>query len=137
MTGGGATAAGGSGPGDGRAARPQGQEQQQPVMVISTYPDRAEASKAAEAIVGSRLAACANISEVSSFYWWDGAVVRDEREQIVIFKTTSHRKDDLKDEISRTHPYDVPEIAEVHVRDINGPYMRWLASSTGVAGRGR
>ena len=106
-------------------------------MVISTYPGRAEASKAAAAIVGSRLAACANISEVSSFYWWDGKMVKDEREQIVIFKTTSHRKDDLKDEIGRTHPYDVPEIAEVHVRDINGPYMRWLASSTGVAGSGR
>ncbi len=102
-----------------------------PAMIVSTYPDMDAASKAATDLVRDGLAACVNVSEVSSFYSWEGKLMTGEREQIAIFKTTLSRKEDLKEAISRTHPYDVPEIAEISVSDINGPYMRWLACSTG------
>ena len=100
-----------------------------PAMIISTYPDRDAASKAAAELVRAGLAACVNVSEISSFYWWDGKMVTDEREQIAIFKTTSDVKEALKEMIQKTHPYDVPEIAEISVSDVNAPYLEWLASS--------
>ncbi len=102
----------------------------EPAIIVSTYPDKAAAAGAAAALVGSGLAACVNISEISSFYSWEGKMVEDEREHIAIFKTTSDRKEELKERIGTTHPYDVPEIAEIAVSDINEPYMRWLAAST-------
>lgn len=102
----------------------------EPAIIVSTYPDKVAAAGAAAALVGAGLAACVNISEISSFYSWEGKMVEDEREHIAIFKTTSDRKEELKGRIGATHPYDVPEIAEIAVSDINGPYMRWLAAST-------
>lgn len=102
----------------------------EPAIIVSTYPDKAAASGAAADLVGAGLAACVNISEISSFYSWGGKMVEDEREHIAIFKTTSDRKEELKERIGSTHPYDVPEIAEIAVSDVNGPYMRWLAAST-------
>lgn len=102
----------------------------EPAIIVSTYPDKAAASGAAADLVGAGLAACVNISEIFSFYSWEGKMVEDEREHIAIFKTTSDRKEELKERIGATHPYDVPEIAEIAVSDINGPYMHWLAAST-------
>ena len=103
---------------------------QNPAIIVSTYPDKDAVSKAATEIVGAGLAACVNVSEISSFYAWDGRMMSDQKEQIAIFKTAADRKEELKEMISRTHPYDVPEIAEVQVSDINIPYMQWLESST-------
>ena len=103
-------------------------------MIVSTYPSRDAVSNAATDAVRSGLAACVNVSEISSFYSWEGKMITDEREQIAIFKTTSGRRKRLKELIAKTHPYEVPEIAEIAVRDINGPYMRWLESSTGGSG---
>lgn len=111
-------------------ARKSNSESQNPIMIVSTYPDKTAASKAATHLVKAGLAACVNVSEISSFYSWKGEIISDQKEQIAIFKTTTARKKDLKEEINRTHPYDVPEIAEISISDINGPYMRWLESST-------
>ena len=36
----------------------------------------------------------------------------------------------LKKEITETHPYDVPEIAEIDVTSINKSYLNWLIEST-------
>jgi len=98
-----------------------------PVMIISTYPDRETVSKIASELVGAGIAACVNISAVSSFYSWKGEVVEGEAEHLAIFKTTSGRRTDLKKRIGETHPYDVPEIAEIPISDINEPYLRWMS----------
>ena len=104
-------------------------------MIISTYPaDKKALTRLASELVREGAAACVNISEVSSFYSWGGEVVEDEREQIAIFKTTSDRKAALKERIRQTHPYDVPEIAEIRISDMNEPYLRWMASAGAAAG---
>ena len=102
-------------------------------MIVSTYPDKDTVSKIASKIVQEGTAACVNVSEISSFYSWDGKLVEDEGEQIAIFKTVSSKKSALKERIRQTHPYDVPEIAEIHVSDINEPYLRWMASASSGA----
>lgn len=99
-------------------------------MMVSTYPDADTISEIAAKVVKNRLAACVNVSAVSSFYSWDGKIMTNEQEQIAIFKTTSDRKDALKEVIKKTHPYDVPEIVEISVSDVNQSYLSWLISST-------
>ena len=103
-----------------------------PVIIVSTYPDTDAISDIASKAVGAKLAACVNISNIRSFYSWDGKIMTDEPEQIAIFKTTSDRKAQLKEMIMQTHPYDVPEIAEIPMCDINNSYMNWLVSSTRI-----
>jgi len=99
------------------------------VVIISTYPDKKSISKIAREFVKNKIVACVNISKISSIYSWKGKV-EDTSEYIAIFKTTTKNKKLLKQKIKETHPYDVPEIAEIDVTSINDSYLKWLTEST-------
>jgi len=100
-----------------------------PVVIISTYPDKKSISKIAKEFVKNKTVACVNISKISSIYSWKGKV-ENASEYIAIFKTTTKNKKLLKQKIKDTHPYDVPEIAEINVKSINDSYLKWLVEST-------
>jgi len=100
-----------------------------PGVIISTYPDKKSISKIAREFVKNKIVACVNISKISSIYSWKGKV-EDTSEYIAIFKTTTKNKKLLKQKIKETHPYDVPEIAEIDVTSINDSYLKWLIEST-------
>jgi periplasmic divalent cation tolerance protein len=97
-------------------------------VIISTYPDKKSISKIANVLVKNKLAACVNITKISSVYSWQGKIENAD-EFLAVFKTTQKNKLRLKKEIKKTHPYKVPEIAELSV-DINKPYLQWLVGST-------
>jgi len=99
------------------------------MVIISTYPDKKSISKIAREFVKNKIVACVNISKISSIYSWKGKV-EDTSEYIAIFKTTTKNKKLLKQKIKETHPYDVPEIAEIDVTSINDSYLKWLIEST-------
>ena len=100
-----------------------------PVIIVSTYPDQKTVKKTANELVKKRLAACVNISKISSIYSWKGKI-EDTSEFLAIFKTTQKNKNSLKKAIKKMHPYDVPEIAEIDVLSVNQPYLKWLIEST-------
>ena len=101
----------------------------QPIMIVSTYPDKKSISKIANKLVKSKIAACVNVTKISSIYSWQGKIENTD-EYLAVFKTTQKNKKKLKAEIKNTHPYKVPEIAELNVTDINKPYLQWLIDST-------
>ncbi|MFB5607962.1 MAG: divalent cation tolerance protein CutA [Candidatus Nitrosomaritimum yanchengensis] len=100
-----------------------------PVVIISTYPNKKSISKIANELVKSRIVACVNISNISSIYSWKGKV-ENSSEYLAIFKTTTKNKTLLKKKIKETHPYDVPEIAEIDVASIDKSYLKWMIQST-------
>lgn len=100
-----------------------------PVLIVSTYPDKHSLSKVANQLVRSRVAACVNISRVSSVYLWKGKV-ENSSEYMGLFKTTQKNREALKEKIRSTHPYKVPEIAEIDIASVNKPYLDWLVEST-------
>jgi len=100
-----------------------------PVVIISTYPDKKSISKIAKEFVKNKTVACVNISKISSIYSWKGKI-EDTSEYIAIFKATTKNKKLLKQKIKDTHPYNVPEIAEIDVTSINDSYLKWLVEST-------
>ena len=100
-----------------------------PVIIISTYPDKKSISKIANQLVKNKIVACVNTSKISSIYSWKDKV-ENNSEYIAIFKTTTKNKTILKNKIKETHPYDVPEIAEIDVISINKSYLNWLVEST-------
>jgi periplasmic divalent cation tolerance protein len=52
-------------------------QQDQAVMIYTTYPSVVEAEEAGRALVERRLCACVNIlPRMISHYWWNGAVER-------------------------------------------------------------
>ena len=99
------------------------------VILISTYPNKKSITKIAKELVKNKTSACVNIAKISSIYSWEGKI-ENTSEYLAIFKTTAKNKQFLKKKIQETHPYDVPEIAEVDVTSINKPYLNWLVEST-------
>ena len=100
-----------------------------PVIIVSTYPDKKSILKISNELVRNKIVACVNITKISSVYAWKGKI-ENESEYLALFKTTSKNKKILKEKIKSTHPYDVPEIAEIDVTSINKPYLDWLVNST-------
>ena len=100
-----------------------------PVLIISTYPNKKSILKISNDLIKNKIVACVNISKIDSVYSWNGKI-QNSSEYIAIFKTISKNKIKLKKEITETHPYDVPEIAEIDVTSINKSYLNWLIEST-------
>ncbi len=98
-------------------------------MIVSTYPNKKSISKIANNLVKEKLVACVNMTKISSVYSWQGKIENAD-EFLAIFKTTQKNKAKVKNQIKITHPYKVPEIAEIQVNSINKPYLAWLVEST-------
>ena len=104
-------------------------------IVVSTTFDAREAAEAmAQELVERRLAACAQLTPVTSFYRWKGRHERAE-EVLLAAKTSAERSQELVDFISRHHPYEVPEILVTPVIGGGEPYLRWLTEATAAAHR--
>ncbi len=99
------------------------------IVLVSTYPDKKSISQIAHVVVEQKLAACVNYTKINSIYSWKGKI-EDAEEFLALFKTTSKSKQKLKEEIAKSHPYDVPEIVEIKMDDVSVPYMKWLEEST-------
>lgn len=95
-------------------------------IVISTYPNLKSAENSISQIIKEkRLAACANLIKIDSRYIWKDQFEKSE-EYLVLFKTTKKKVILLKKEIEDKHPYDIPEIIELPVLDVNNNYLQWL-----------
>ena len=100
-----------------------------PTIIVSTYPDKKSINKISRELVKTRIVACVNITKISSIYAWEGKI-ENTSEYLALFKTTDKNKKILKEKIKSSHPYEVPEIAEINVDSINKPYLKWLVEST-------
>ena len=99
------------------------------LVVLMTAPDRDEASRIAELLVNSRLAACVQIlPEVQSVYRWKGEVERNT-EILLLAKTTSDKFDELDRAVREIHSYDTPEIVALPVNAASESYLNWLLAS--------
>ena len=100
---------------------------QKMIMAVSTYPDKATATKIATMLVKEGVAGCVNMSAITSVYSWKGEIIHDAQEQIAIFKTVQSNQKRLVKRIKETHPYDTPEVAVIPIESVNGSYLDWLA----------
>ena len=61
-----------------------------PVIIVSTYPDKKSIANIANQVVKNRLAACVNVTKISSTYSWKGKIV-NTTEYLALFKTTKKK----------------------------------------------
>lgn len=83
----------------------------------------------ARTLVERKLAACAQISVIESFYHWDDAV-QNEKEFRVLFKTTSEHYPAVELAIKALHSYALPAIHAVAFEHIYAPYAAWIETNT-------
>jgi len=99
-------------------------------MIYVTCGSHEEASTIAHALVGERLAACANIIDaVRSVYRWQGQVTEDD-ETVLILKTTAEKVGALTTRVRALHSYDLPCVVEISLGGGNAAYFDWIAAET-------
>jgi len=96
-----------------------------PIAVVTTVATREQAQALARSLVGRGLAACAQISEIESFYTWEGAVQHDP-EFRVLFKTTRERYAEVEAAIRELHAYELPAIHAFAFEAAFAPYAAWI-----------
>lgn len=105
----------------------------EPRLLYLTAPSTEVAQRIAEAVVGERLAACANLlAPMTSVYRWEGAVERGE-EIPVLLKTTIGGVERLVERVVALHPYACPCVLVLPVAGGNPPFLQWIADQVDAA----
>ena len=100
------------------------------LLVVTTVGSRDEADRIARALVEQRLAACAQISAIDSYYVWEDAV-RCDAEFRVLFKVAASAYEEAERAVRALHSYDLPAIHAIPVERAYAPYADWvIANST-------
>lgn len=101
-------------------------ETSEAIVVLVTAASDEDATRLAEMLVRTKLAACVQILPgMKSVYLWRDGVER-QSEVLLIAKTLRSKFEELDRKVRDMHQYEVPEIAAVPVSAISGPYLNWL-----------
>lgn len=96
-------------------------------MVSIDNKDNAE--QLAHKILTERLAACVNIiPRVTSMYWWEGKIQKDE-EYLLIIKTLSEYQHSLTQFVKSNHPYKCCEVIFLPIEAGNAAYLTWISEN--------
>jgi periplasmic divalent cation tolerance protein len=87
-----------------------------------------DAKRISRQIVAERLAACANVVRGNSIYHWKGEL-EEEGEIFVYFKTDEKHYKTLEARLKELHPYEVPMIVALPVKDGLSDYFTWLTEN--------
>jgi periplasmic divalent cation tolerance protein len=91
------------------------------VMVYCPCQSPEEAGRLGKQLLEQKLAACINVlPEVQSAYWFEGKI-QEDRESLLIVKTSSDFRESVVNTIKKNHSYSVPAI------------MSWEANSENSA----
>lgn len=71
--------------------------------------------------------ACVNkVDSIKSCYKWEGQVVMDEPEILLIMKTSQSKETDLIKAVKEHHPYDCPEVIISTIDKGSEEYLNWV-----------
>ncbi|HEU5312009.1 MAG TPA: divalent cation tolerance protein CutA [Candidatus Eisenbacteria bacterium] len=97
------------------------------VLILSAYPSRAAAERAARSLVRDRVLACATVVPGGkAFYRWNGKE-HAVPSALLWGKTVASRTRAALKAIRDRHPDTVPEILVLPVQGGHAPYLKWLA----------
>ncbi|MDA8348746.1 MAG: divalent-cation tolerance protein CutA [Pseudomonadota bacterium] len=97
------------------------------IVVLTSCPDEAAATRIAGALLEAGLVACVTRQAVRSMYRWEGRLV-DEPEVLLVIKTLASRFTDVEMRLKSLHPYTVPEIIALPISAGSAAYLSWLAA---------
>ena len=101
-------------------------------FIYMTAGSKDEARKIGSELVISKLAACVNILEnMNSIYMWQGKV-QDDREVVMIAKTTEACVPELVEKVKSLHSYDCPCIVSLPVSGGSQSFLDWITKEVGA-----
>src|SRR5262245_31197466 len=96
------------------------------LLVLTGTSSREEAQAIADAAIGRRLAAAAQvIGPVASTYRWKRQIAHAE-EWLCLLKTSRARYDALEQAIRALHSYELPGILAIPIAGGSEPYLDWI-----------
>jgi periplasmic divalent cation tolerance protein len=99
------------------------------LVVLSTFPNEADAARVVRVLVEERLIACGSLLPgARSLYRWKGEIA-DESEVVVLMKTRERDWAALLARVHELHPYDTPECLAMPVAAGAPKYLAWLAEA--------
>ena len=93
-------------------------------LVLVTHPSREHAKRITIGVIDAKLAACVLVTDVKSFYNWEGTFNQDD-EVVTLLKTSNDKIAELTQYIETHHGYDVPAIISFQA-NANESYGNWL-----------
>jgi periplasmic divalent cation tolerance protein len=101
------------------------------IVVLVTGSNSRECTRIARHLLKRRLIACANlVPQIRSLYTWEGKFA-DERECLMVLKSSREMFPELQAEIEKLHSYSVPEIVALPIVEGSANYLNWIAESVG------
>jgi periplasmic divalent cation tolerance protein len=103
------------------------------IVVLVTGGTVTECKRIAKQLLDKKLIACANVlPTMYSLYHWQGKIA-DERECLMILKSSRELFPALQTEVEKLHSYSVPEVVALPIVDGAQNYLNWLAESVAVS----
>ena len=100
------------------------------IQIITTINDPQKAEDIGRSLVREKLVACWQIAgPIRSIYRWKG-VIEETDEWYCIMKTKETLYHVVEEAIRKLHPYEVPEIIAVPIRDAYENYTAWVKRET-------
>ncbi len=97
-------------------------------ITLCTCPDKDTAEKIAQLLVNDKLAACVNILPgITSVYRWHEQV-ESAQEHLLLIKANKSRYQAIETAIKKHHPYELPEIIAVPIKNGLPEYLHWIDS---------
>ena len=100
------------------------------IILIKTFcKDTNEATFIAKSLLKKKLIACANlIPQCTSLYFWEGDLCQ-EKEVLLMVKTTSNHRKVVEDSIESLHSYSLPVIIAQNTLEAKEPLLKWINDS--------
>ena len=98
-------------------------------VILTTCASKQEAEKLAGLLVEQRLAACVQLTSITSFYRWKEAINRDA-EELLLIKARRQRYQEIEAAIVANHSYEVPEIVVLPIAQGLSKYFAWINEVT-------
>jgi periplasmic divalent cation tolerance protein len=104
------------------------------ILVETTYPNLRSAKNLAKILLSKNLAACVQLCEVKSMYFWQGELQND-REILLRIKTKNSLYPAVEKIIQEHHSYKIPQILAIQIDRGSKAYLNWLDSQTETTGK--
>lgn len=99
------------------------------IIIKTTCASRQEARYIANILVKERLAACVQLNEIESIYFWKDEICSDN-ETLLSIKTKKELFSKVQSIILELHSYDVPQIIEIEISNISEDYLKFIKENT-------
>ncbi len=99
------------------------------MKIVLTTCNEKDSESLAQKLLEDKLCACISITNIKSFYWWEGKIEKGT-EALLIIKTKDELAGKLMERVKQIHSYENPEIIVLNVEKTAEKYLKWIVDVT-------